>query len=170
MIIRKILLAIFFIFISSNCFSKSVEDIKTFDFERILKETEKYYQAATSWKKIKCFPKSNFVCTKRECPKVDTANVYTVIDRNKKILSICRKGACKYFKAVIKQIGVFNTVKIEDSDGILIKILGDNRYKEITMMGLDAYISNGECVDFEESQVTAKTNGKTKKYHLKKLK
>lgn len=152
MIIRKITLSIFFIFFSLNCLSKSVEDVKTFDFERILKETEKYYQAATNWKKIKCFPKSNFVCTKRECPKVDTADVYTVIDRNRKILSICRKGACKYFKAAIKQIGVFNSVKIEDSDGVFIKILGDNRYKEINMMGLDAYISNGECVDFKEDK------------------
>ena len=170
MIIRKIALAIFFIFTSSNCFSKSIEDIKTFDFERILRETEKYYQAAISWKKIKCFPKSNFVCTKRECPKVDNVDIYTVIDREKEIISVCRKGACKFFKAVIKQIGVFNTVKIEDSDGILIKILGDNRYKEITMMGLDAYISNGECVDFEKNQATEKTNSKTKKYRLKKSK
>ena len=170
MIIRKILLSIFFIVFSFNCFAKTVEDVKTFDFERILRETEKYYQAAISWKKIKCFPKSNFVCTKRECPKVDTADVYTVIDRNREILSICRKGACKYFKAVIKQVGVFNSVKIEDSDGVFIKILGDNRYKEINMMGLDAYISNGECVDFEEDQAAEKTNSKTKKYHLKKSK
>lgn len=152
MIISRILIAVFFIFISFNCHSKSAEDVKTFDFERILRETEKYYQAATNWKRIKCFPKSSFVCTKRECPKIDTPDVYTVIDRNKEILSICRKGACKYFKAEIKQIGVFNTVKIEDSDGIIIKILGDNRYKKITMMGLDAYVSNGECVDFVQDK------------------
>jgi hypothetical protein len=148
-----------FLFLATFSFSspakenaQKIEDVKTFDFERIFRETEKYLQAASSWQKIKCFPKSNFVCTKRKCPKIDTADVYTVIDRKKEIVSICRKKSCKYFKAVIRQTGVFNTIKIEDSDGILIKVLGDNRYKEITMMGLDAYISNGECVDFEEKK------------------
>ena len=130
--------------------TKDVTDVKTFDFERIFKETEEYFDAAMRWKRIKCTPKTTFVCTKRECPKINTANAYIIIDRNEKTISLCKEKMCKFFKATINQTGVFNTVKVEDSEGIIIKILGDNRYKEITMIGLDSYISNGECEELKK--------------------
>ena len=132
--------------------TKNIEDVKTFDFERVLEETEKYFNAAHRWTKIKCTPKSSFVCTKRQCPELKDNNSHFVIDKKKETLSICRNQNCKLFKAIISNVGVFNTIKIKGSDGMLLRVLGDNRYKEITMIGLDAYISNGECVDFDEKE------------------
>ena len=151
--------------------SKNIENIKTFDFERILKETQKYFEAANSWKKLKCIPKSGFVCTKRECPKIEGNNTYTIVDKEEEVISICRNGHCKYFKAEIKQAGVFHTIKIEDSDGIIVRILGNNRYKEITMLGLDAYISNGECEEYDKEKELkmAKEKMKTKDVTGKKV-
>ena len=151
--------------------SKDVDNIRTFDFERILKETQKYFEAASSWKKIKCTPKSVFVCTKRECPKIKGDNTYTVIDKKNKAISICRSGNCKLFRAEINHVGVFHNVKVKDSDGVIIRILGDNRYKEITMLGLDAYISNGECEEYDKEKELkmAKEKMKTKDVTGKKV-
>lgn len=126
---------------------KKIEDVKTFDFDRIFSETETYYQAAKSWEKIRCAAKSGFVCTKRECPKlklVDDAHI--ILDRKSEIISLCKDKVCKYYPATFEQTGVFVTVRVVESDGIFIRVLGDSRFKEISMVGLDAYISNGECV------------------------
>lgn len=125
--------------------TENVKDVKTFDFDRIFRETEEYFNAAENWKRIKCTPKSTFVCTKRECPQIKVTDAYIIIDRSKKTISLCKSKICKFFKATINQTGVFTVVKVKDSDGVLIKILGDSRYKEINTIGLDAYISNGEC-------------------------
>ncbi len=152
--------------------AKNVENVKTFDFERVLRETEGYFEAADRWKKIKCMPKTSFVCTKRECPEITFNDSYFVIDKKKETLSICRNQLCKLFKAEIKSAGVFHTIEIEDSNGILIKVLGDNRYKEVTMLGLDAYISNGECEDYDEEKekkiAQERNKSKKKVYRLKK--
>lgn len=128
---------------------KNIEEIKTFDFEKIFADTEKYYEAAKSWEKIKCVPKSGFVCTKRECPKLKIIeDSHMVLDRKNKIISLCKNKLCRYYPGIFKQGGVFVTAKVEESDGILIKILGDSRFKEISLIGLDAYITNGECEKF----------------------
>lgn len=150
---------------------KDVKSVKTFDFEKVLRETEGYFNAAARWKKIKCMPKTSFVCTKRECPEIKFNDSYFVIDKDKETLSICRNQMCKMFKAEITASGVFHSINIEDSNGILIKVLGDNRYKEITMLGLDAYISNGECEDYDEEKekkIAQERKSKKKKYRLNK--
>lgn len=126
--------------------AKDIKDIKTFDFERIFAETGKYFKAAKSWKKIKCYAKSGFVCTKHECPKLQLVkDAHLVLDRESEILSLCKNKVCKYYQAEFKQTGVFVTIRVKDSDGIFIRVLGDSRFKEISMIGLDAYISNGVC-------------------------
>jgi hypothetical protein len=125
---------------------QKVEEIKTFDFERIFAETEKYFQAAKNWKKLKCTAASAFVCTKRECPKIELApDSHLILDRKSEIISLCKKKLCRYYPASFRQTGVFVTVRILDSDGIILRVLGDSRFKEISLIGLDAYISNGVC-------------------------
>lgn len=126
--------------------AKDKKEIKTFDFERIFKETEKYFNAAKSWKKIKCYAKSGFVCTKYECPSLKLVkNAHVILDRKSEIVSLCKDNVCRYYPAEFEQTGVFVTIRVKGSDGLLIKVLGDNRFKEISMVGLDAYISNGVC-------------------------
>jgi len=131
--------------------SKNIEEIKTFDFEKIFADTEKYHEAAKSWERIKCVPKSGFVCTKRECPKLKIIeDSHMILDKKNKIIALCKNKLCRYYPGIFKQGGVFVIAKVEESDGILIKILGDSRFKEISLIGLDAYITNGECERFIE--------------------
>lgn len=125
---------------------KKIEEIKTFDFERIFAETEKYFQAAQDWKKLKCTAASAFVCTKRECPKIELAkDSHLILDRKSKVISLCKEKLCRYYPATFRQTGVFVTIRILDSDGIILRVLGDSRFKEISLIGLDSYISNGTC-------------------------
>ncbi len=126
--------------------AKSVNDIKTFDFERIFTEAETYYNAAKNWQKIKCTSASGFVCTKRECPRLNLVeNSHMILDKKSEIISLCKDKVCRYYPAEFEQTGVFVNVRVKDSDGILIRVLGDSRFKQISMIGLDAYISNGAC-------------------------
>ncbi len=122
------------------------EDVKTFDFQKIFAQANEYYNAAIKWKKLKCAPKTAFVCTKKECPKVQVKeNSYIILDKKKDVVSLCRDGFCNNFPAKFEQTGVFVNVQIQDLVGMYIKILGDSRYKEISVIGLDSYITNGEC-------------------------
>lgn len=126
--------------------NKSSEDtkIEPFDFQKLFSEAENYYKLAKAWEKIKCEPKSGFICTKRECAKRD-AKAFVILDKKKKTISRCEGDKCEEFPAQFKQTGVYFNVQTEGPIGTLIRVLGDNRYKEITTIGLDAYIANGNC-------------------------
>lgn len=128
-------------------------DIKTFDFQKIFARANQYYDAAIKWEKVKCVPHTAFVCTKRECPKLDVKkDSFMIIDKKQKSVALCRDKFCNYFTAEFEQTGVFVNVQIRELMGIYIKILGDSRYKEISMVGLDAYITNGNCAPIEEGK------------------
>jgi hypothetical protein len=118
--------------------------IAPFDFQKIFSEAENYYKAAKAWNKLKCQPKSGFVCTKRECPKREV-KAYLLLDKEAETITRCEDKICETFSAEFKQTGVFYNVQSEGPIGTLIRILGDSRYKEITTVGLDAYIANGNC-------------------------
>ena len=118
--------------------------IKEFDIDKAFTEAEAYYKASKAWKKLKCVPKSGFICTKRECIKSPNST-YLILDKDKEMISRCRGTACDRFKAEFNQTGVFFNIQTVGPVGTLIRILGDSRYKEITTLGLDAYITNGEC-------------------------
>lgn len=120
------------------------EEIKSFDFNKIFSDAEKYYKQAKSWKKLKCEPKSGFVCTKHECKKREV-KAYVILDKNKKIISRCESGECENFPAEFEQAGVYFNIQTKGPIGTLIRVLGDSRYKEITTVALDAYIANGNC-------------------------
>lgn len=123
----------------------SREEIHTFDFKKVFAEAEVYYKAAKSWQKLKCEPKSGFICTKHDCVKRDIKN-YLILDKKAKIITRCDdKKNCEIFPAEFDQTGVFFNVQTEGPVGTLIRILGDSRYKEITTVALDAYVANGEC-------------------------
>jgi len=126
--------------------SNSIADgeIKPFDFQKIYQEAEVYYKAAKSWEKLKCEPKSGFLCTKKECPKRDI-KAYLILDKKAKTIARCEGETCETFPAEFKQTGVFFNVQTEGPIGTLVRILGNSRYKEITTVGLDAYIANGNC-------------------------
>jgi len=122
------------------------EDIRTFSFEKIFARANMYYEAARKWDRVKCVPKTAFVCTKRECPKLEVQkNSYMVLDKKNKTIALCRAEFCSYFSAKYEQSGVFILAEVEELAGVYIRVLGDSRYKEISMVGLDSYISNGEC-------------------------
>lgn len=114
------------------------------DLEKVFAEAEKYYKAAQDWNKLKCEPKSGFLCTKRECPKREVFT-YLILDKKTKSITRCEKAVCESYPAQIRQTGVFTNVQTEGPVGTLIRVLGNSRYKEITTVGLDAYIANGNC-------------------------
>lgn len=130
--------------------AKNIEDIKTFDFERIFREANDYFAAAQKWKAIKCIPQSMYVCSKHECPKLKLIdNAAVVIDKDNETIALCRNKICQYYDAEIDQTGVFVNVKVAGINGILTRVLGDNRFKQISVVGLDAYITNGTCEPIE---------------------
>ena len=148
-----------FILLSSQGFSKTnqvkspisekkdpIEEtkIQPFDFQKLFSEAEIYFKAAKAWGKLRCEPKTGFICTKRECNKRD-AKAYLILDKSKKTITRCEDEACESFAAEFKQTGVFFNIQSEGPIGTLIRVLGDSRYKEITTVGLDAYIANGNC-------------------------
>jgi hypothetical protein len=122
----------------------SKEELKAIDFTKSYAEIERYFRLASSWKKLQCAPKSGFICTKHECVKREIDS-YLIIDRDKKIVKKCEKEVCETFQAEISQMGIFVNVQSTGAIGSLIRILGDSRYKEISTVGLDAYIANGNC-------------------------
>ena len=121
------------------------EKIPPFDFQKLYDEAEAYFKASKAWKVLKCQPKSGFVCTKRECLKRDI-KAFLILDKKKKTISRCEGKICENFPAEFNQTGVFFNIQTEGPIGTLIRTLGDSRYKEVTTVGLDAYIANGECV------------------------
>lgn len=132
---------------------KSVDDIKTFDFEKIFIEADQYFNAAQKWQKIKCKPVSGFVCTKKECPKLKIAeDSHMILDKKNEVISLCKNKICRYYPAEFKQTGVFINAIVKDSQGLVIRVLGDSRYKEISMIGLDAYLTNGNCYNVENEK------------------
>lgn len=120
------------------------ETIKSFDFEKMFLEAEVYRKKAKAWKKIKCEPKTGFLCSKWTCDKKDS-NTYLILDKTKSEITRCDGEFCETIPAKFEQNGVYVTIQSEGPLAILIKILGDARYKEITTIGLDAYIGNGNC-------------------------
>ena len=123
---------------------EDVPALQDTDLSKIFAEAEKYYKAGKSWQKLKCEPKSGFICSKRECPKRE---VFTHLILDKKVGTImrCEKNICESYPAEFRQTGVFTNIQTQGPTGTLIRILGDSRYKEITTVGLDAYIANGNC-------------------------
>jgi hypothetical protein len=118
--------------------------IRPFDFPKLFSEAETYFKAAKAWNKLKCEPKTGFICTKRECNKRDT-KAYVILDKKKETITRCEGENCETVPAQFKQTGVFFNIQSDGPIGTLIRILGDSRYKEITTVGLDAYIANGNC-------------------------
>ncbi len=114
------------------------------DLTKVFAEAEKYFKAARDWQKLKCEPKSGFICTKRECPKREVFT-HLILDKKTQTITRCEKDTCESYPAQFRQTGVFTNVQTEGPVGTLIRVLGDSRYKEITTVGLDAYIANGNC-------------------------
>jgi hypothetical protein len=122
----------------------SREEIAAFDYQKLFADTEGFFRAAKAWKKIKCEPKNGFICTKHTCNKKESA-VHVVLDKVKETITRCEGKYCESFPAKFSQTGVFYNIQSDGPVGTLIRVLGDSRYKEITTVGLDAYIANGEC-------------------------
>lgn len=120
------------------------EDIKSFDFDKLFAQAERYFKDAKAWQKIQCAPKSGFICSKHECNKRDTKSTL-VLDKKNETITRCDGKDCETFGAEFEQTGVYFNIQTKGPVGTLIRVLGDSRYKEITTVALDAYIANGEC-------------------------
>ncbi len=118
--------------------------IAPFDFKKVYAEAETYFKAAKAWHKLKCTPNNGFICSKHECKKRST-KTFLILDKKKELITRCEGKTCESFPAEFKQTGVFYNIQTEGPVGTLIRVLGDSRYKEITTVGLDAYIANGNC-------------------------
>lgn len=118
--------------------------LRTFNFEKVMKEAKAYFEAASSWKKLKCTAKNSFVCTKNACFSKKTQS-YAILDRKKGMIHRCEGKVCDNIPAKFNQLGVFVNIQSKGVIGTTIRVLGDNRYKEIATVGLDAYIANGNC-------------------------
>ena len=121
------------------------EKIHQFDFNKLLKKAERLHKDAKSWKKLKCTPKSGFICTKHSCTK-RKAKYSLTLDKEEEMVTRCEGKICESFEAEFEQTGVFFNISSKGPVGTLIRVLGDYRYKEISTIALDAYIANGECV------------------------
>jgi hypothetical protein len=121
------------------------EDLQKIDFTKLLESAEKLYKDAKAWEKIKCEPKSGFLCTKHEC-KERPAKHYLILDKKQQTATRCEGNECEIIDAEFEQTGVFYNIQAKGPVGVLIRVLGDYRYKEISTVALDAYIANGECV------------------------
>lgn len=142
--------------IESKAESKSNKEINLkdqkilqFDFEKAFLEAEKYFGLAYAWQKLKCTPKTGFICTKRACDKKNI-DAFLILDKKKGLISRCEGKFCETTPAKFTQTGVFFNIQSDGPIGTLIRVLGDSRYKEITTIGLDAYIANGECENFTD--------------------
>lgn len=134
----------------SNSQSKDErEELHSIDLEKLYKDAENYYKLAKSWQKLKCLPKSGFICTKHECKRKDIS-AHIILDKKQKTVSRCENENCETFTAEFEQTGSFVNIQSKGPVGSLIRILGDSRYKEITTVGLDAYIANGNCEIYNE--------------------
>ncbi|MBU6140595.1 MAG: hypothetical protein KGP29_03435 [Proteobacteria bacterium] len=122
----------------------SREEIKSFDFDKLFAQAEKYFKEAKAWQKIECTPKNGFICTKHECNKRESISTL-ILDKKEKTITRCSGKDCETFPAEFEQTGVYFNIQTKGPVGTLIRILGDSRYKEITTVALDAYIANGEC-------------------------
>ncbi len=151
--------SIFFLLVISftnNALAKNDDtSLKKFDFNKLFEETEEYYRAAKSWKRLKCTPKTGFICDKKSCNKRNV-NVFLILDKKAETISRCEGSAdkCEVFEAELKQTGVYSNVHSTGPFGTLIRVLGDSRYKEITTIGLDAYIANGNCERIDSEKDT----------------
>ena len=120
------------------------KELSGIDYSDLFDKAEGYFRAAQSWKTLKCTPISGFLCTKWSCKKRSTQN-YFILDKKKQKVKICHGEECETFKANFEQAGVYYNIQSEGAIGILVRVLGNNRYKAITTFGLDAHISNGNC-------------------------
>jgi len=130
--------------------SDSREGIQEIDFKKLFTDAETYFNSAKAWKKLKCSPKSGFICTKHECKKREI----------KSFLVLDKENNCERFKAEFEQTGVYFNVQTSGPVGTLIRILGDSRFKEISTVGLDAYIANGNCEVIPQSQYSEEGDDK----------
>ncbi len=126
-------------------------NIQPFDFDKLMSEAERYYKAAKEWKKIKCSPKTGFLCNKWECNK-RPSSAYLILDKKEEKITRCEDEICESYDADFEQTGVFINIQAKGPIGSLIRVLGDSRYKEITTVGLDAYIANGSCEVVSEKE------------------
>lgn len=118
---------------------------ETVDIKKITAIANKYQKLAQSWQKLSCEAKTAFLCSKKECNAKDI-KASLVLDKERGKISSCGDdGQCSEHNATFKQNGAFINIQSEDGIGILIRVLGDHRYKAIFTIGLDAYINNGEC-------------------------
>jgi len=120
------------------------EEIHSFNYDQLFAEAQKLHKAAKAWNKIKCEPKSGFICSKHECNKFET-RTNLVLDKKNGTITRCEGKNCETFEAEFEQTGVYINIQSKGPVGTLIRVLGDYRYKEITTVALDAYIANGEC-------------------------
>ncbi len=120
------------------------ESLTKFDFEQLFDSAENYFKKSKKRKKIKCKPINGILCTKHYCKprKVEST---LILDKEKELITRCEGDICESYKAEFKQTGVFFNVQSEGPIGSLIRVLGNSRYKEITTVGLDAYVANGNC-------------------------
>jgi hypothetical protein len=118
---------------------------ETVDIKKITAIANKYQKLAQSWQKLSCEAKTAFLCSKKECNSKEI-KASLILDKEwGKISSCSDNGQCSEHNATFKQNGAFVNIQSEDGIGILIRVLGDHRYKAIFTIGLDAYINNGEC-------------------------
>jgi hypothetical protein len=121
-----------------------IPDFEPTDLTKVFAQAEKYYKEGQAWKKLKCQPKTGFICTKWECAKRDT-KTFLILDKNDKTISRCEEGICDKYPAEFERTGVFFSVQSKGPISTFVRVLGDSRYKEITTIGMDAYVANGNC-------------------------
>jgi len=122
------------------------EKITQINYEELFKKAQGFYEKSRAWKKLKCTPKTGFVCEKWSCKEKPT-NSYLILDKKKEQITRCEDEFCETIDAEFEQTGIYYNIQSKGPVGLLIRVLGDSRYKEIVTIALDAYIGNGECTE-----------------------
>ncbi len=117
------------------------------------KSQETYIEEEKSWSKIKCVSENGFICTQNNCKNLDLAkNSYIILDQKSQIISLCKDEICKFYPADFTQNGEYVDINIQEANGIFIKVLNGSEFKEVSMAGLDSYLTNGKCQNVQSDE------------------
>ena len=101
-----------------------------------------------SYTKI-CIPEKKYFCTNFEnknCEQVK-ASIFVLYDDNNNKICRCDNKPCDCFNILSENSGLYKNITPVKPNGTMYKISNIGEYIEIVSLGLDTYLSQGNCFD-----------------------
>ena len=96
----------------------------------------------------RCTPAAKLVCEDGKCETTAPKTFYLLGDGCEgKRYSRCDSVACDTYEAVAKQAGLYENWQLTEPRGTILKrsLSGDREFVEVATLGMQVYISFGEC-------------------------